>query len=275
LKLASIAGCTAPDPEPEQRPRDRVEQSVRADDGPLTFSMRRVRSSGWSGRVVVASFAPRDRRIRVVPSDHPQPLDAIVGPVGARQPYAAIDGGFYDTDGEPMGLVRTGARDVHALAPNGGSGVLVIDGGAPRIVAQSEYREASSITDALQSIDRIVVDGRSVVSPNASQRRAARSAVAIDGDGTLHLMIAFDDRAIEHEEEALIELGAESTGTGPTLAEMAEIAMAPPDEGGVSARDALGMDGGFSTSLTVKSDTRAMRILAYRATINAVLVYAE
>ena len=38
---------------------------------------------------------------------------------------------------------------------------------------------------------------------------------------------------------------------------------------------ALGLDGGYSTSLVVKSDTRALSVVAYRATINGLLVTAR
>ena len=87
-------------------------------------------------------------------------------------------------------------------------------------------------------------------------------------DGVLYLVVAFDERAIASEEDARIVLDEDSGTTGPTLGEMAALLIA------IGARDALGLDGGFSTSLTVKSTRHALRIEAFRATINAILVHA-
>lgn len=266
LALLFILGCEAP-PLADRPPPIPTAETVHADDGPMTLSMRTIDAEGWSGRLVVVTFA-RGSAVRVIPSDGPRPLDAIVGPAGAPQPFAAIDGGFYDLEGDPLGLVRTGARDVSALRPGGGSGVLVVERGVPRVVHRDAYRSSSAITEAVQSIDRIVRDGASLVGPRASQRRAARSAFAIGAAGELHLVVAFDARAIAEEEVARIVLDEDSGTTGPTLGEMAELLIA------LGARDALGLDGGFSTSLTVKSAERALRVEAYRATINAVLIHA-
>jgi hypothetical protein len=280
--LASL-GCD-PSPAPSVPPPDsvetapptpRVEETTQATDGPLRLSIRRVEMPGWSGRVVVASFIPGQHRVQVVPSERPEALDTIVARAAATQPFAAIDGGFYDLQGQPMGLVRTSGRDASPLREGGGSGVLVVEEGLARIVHRDAYAASDAITDAVQSIDRIVSEGRSLVSAQASQRRAARSAVALDAQGSLHLVVAFDERAIAHEETARIALGPECGTTGPTLGEMAELLTRSPEQGGVGAREALGLDGGFSTSMTVKSAARALRIEAYRATINAVLVTAR
>jgi hypothetical protein len=265
-----------PRPTPAAPPAEiAIDETVRTADGPMTLSMQRVAAEGWSGRLVVASFAPEGRSVRVVPSERAQPLDAIVGPLSPRQPFAAIDGGFYDLHGEAMGLVRTGGRDVHPLTAEGGSGVLVIEGRRARIVHRDAYDSAEGIGEAVQSIDRLAEGGRVLVGTEASLRRAARSAVAIDADGGVHLVVAFDERSIAREEEARIVLDEDSATTGPTLREMAELLVRAREDGGVGARDALGLDGGFSTSLTVKSAARALRVEAFRGTSSAVLVSAD
>jgi hypothetical protein len=266
LAMIALIGCETPPPPPA--PPALPEESVHAEDGPLSLSIRRIEQDAWSGRLIVATFAPRARTIRVVPSEGPRPLDAIVGPIGSPQPFAAIDGGFYDLEGAPMGLVRTGGEDVARLREGGGSGVFFVDD-APHIVHRDAYRPTRAIREAVQSIDRLVADGASLVSPNASDRRAARSAIAISADGALHLVVAFDQRAIALEEDARIVLDEDSGTTGPTLGEMAALLIS------IGARDALGLDGGLSTSLTVKSAEHALRVEAFRATINAILVHAS
>ncbi len=284
VALVALLGCepSAPSPSPRTDPEPppsrvttRVEETTHAAEGPLRLSVRRVEMPGWSGRMVVASFTPGEHRVQVVPSERPAALDHIVAGARSAQPFAAIDGGFYDLEGAPMGLVRTEGRDVSPLRETGGSGVLVVEGARARIVHRDAYAPNDAITDAVQSVDRIVSEGRSLVSARASQRRAARSAVALDARGALHLVVAFDQRAIAHEEDARITLGSESGTTGPTLGQMAELLARSPEDGGVGAVEALGLDGGFSTSMTVKSAARALRIEAFRATINGVLVTAR
>lgn len=264
--LAAIAllACEAPAP---PSPPPLPAETVHADDGPFSLSIRRIEEDGWSGRLVVATYADRARTIRIVPSDGPRPLDAIVGPIVAPQPFVAIDGGFYDPSGRPLGLVRSGGTDHATLRPGGGSGVFYVEDGAPHIVHRDAYRAREAITDAVQSIDRLVAGGASLVRANASPRRAARSAIAIGERGAIHLVVAFDERAIASEEPARIVLDEESGTTGPTLGEMAALLIS------IGAGDALGLDGGFSTSMTVKSTEHALRIEAFRATINAILVH--
>ncbi len=239
----------------------------------MTMTVREVEGDGWRGRVVDVAFTNgRDRHLRILPSERPAPLSEIVARAHPPQPFAAIDGGFYDTDQRPMGLVRTGGVDHHPVGERGGSGVLYVEGGLPRIVHTEAYRPEPSVTEALQSIDRLVNRGASVVAPTASARRAARSAVAIDAAGAVHLVVAFDEAAVATEEAARIELGREATRTGPTIAEWAALLARDPAEGGVGATEALGLDGGFSTSLVVKSEAQSLTIVPYNATINAVLL---
>ncbi len=275
LIALALLGCVpdAPAAVPDVRPTD-----VEADPAPIrpsrmTLSIREVAQPGWSGRLVVASFTSgHGRRARVLPSERPRPLSEIVAVASPPEPFAAIDGGFYDTEGAPMGLVRSAGRDHHAVGERGGSGIFFWRDGRPHIVHRDAYEPGEDITDALQSVDRLVDSGRSLVSAAASNRRAARSAVAIDARGDLHLVVAFDERAVASQSEALIQMGGDSTRTGPTIAQMAELLVRSPEDGGVGAREALGLDGGLSTSMVVKSDARALTILPYNATINALLV---
>ncbi|HJL17384.1 MAG TPA: phosphodiester glycosidase family protein [Sandaracinaceae bacterium LLY-WYZ-13_1] len=278
--LCACEPSTDPAPEPRGSPAPPseaagVEEETRAAQDGLTLSIRRVAQDGWRGRLVVASLAPEvARAARVVPSDAPRPLRRIVAERAPPQPFAAIDGGFYDPHGDPMGLVRTGGVDRHPLTDGGGSGIFVLGDDGPRIVHRDAY-DARGVREALQSIDRLVVDGRSVVGEGASDRRAARSAVALDADGALHLAVAFDDEAVVDEGPAHVALGVASGRTGPTLAQWAALLARDAEDGGVGAADALGLDGGFSTSMVVKSAARSLRVEAHRATIGAIVVSAR
>lgn len=269
-----IAGCTPSEPEPTpDTPASsaQVEEVVSAEDGPLALSIREVSQEGWSGRMVVVRLRARDgRRVRVLPAERPTPLAELVAPTSPPQPFAAICGGFYDPSGDPMGLVRVDGREVSPLGENGGSGVFAVGEGDVRILRADGF-DPAHYASAIQSIDRLVSRGESLVR-SGSDRRAARSAVAIAGSGELRFAVAFDTRAIASEDPARIELGPESARTGPTLAQWAELLRLDEAEGGVGATEALGLDGGYSTSLVVKSNTRALSVVATRATINGLLV---
>jgi hypothetical protein len=123
-------------------------------------------------------------------------------------PFVAIDGGFYDVNGAPMGLVRAGGRDV-ARSEKRRIGVLVIERGAPRIVQRDEYRASDEISDAVQSIDRAsssaaAASGASVRATSCAERARDRRT------GTIHFVVAFDDRAVGEEEDARIALDEDS-----------------------------------------------------------------
>ncbi|MBX3274424.1 MAG: phosphodiester glycosidase family protein [Sandaracinaceae bacterium] len=270
VALAALAACAPPSPSAAPAP---PAASAPAEGSLMTLTVREVREDGWSGRLVDVAFTRGpDRGVRVLPSERPRPLPELVARVSPPQPFAAIDGGFYDTDERPMGLVRTGGRDVSPLGERGGSGVLYVEDGVPHIVHRDDYRASARVMEALQSIDRLVDDGASLVAETASPRRAARAAVALDQEGTLHLVVAFDERAVLTSSDARIELGPDSTRSGPTIGEWAALLARAPAEGGVGARVALGLDGGVSTSLVVKSEGRSLTIVPHHATINALVV---
>ncbi|MCA9606356.1 MAG: phosphodiester glycosidase family protein [Myxococcales bacterium] len=273
LFLAILGGCTpsAPASSPDAPAVDPPPPLL--EHASMTMTVREVEEDGWRGRLVDVAFSNgRDRHLRIVPSERPAPLSEIVAHAHPPQPFAAIDGGFYDTDQQPMGLVRAAGVDHHPVGERGGSGILFVRDGRPQIVHRDAYRGEANVSEALQSIDRLVNRGASVVAESASRRRASRSAVVIDGAGAVHLVVAFDERAVASEEAARIELGREATRTGPTIAQWADLLARDPEDGGVGATEALGLDGGFSTSLVVKSEARSLTIVPYNATINAVML---
>lgn len=259
----STLSANGPTPSGPRQPVARTREWI---DGPLRFSMRAVDYPLWSGRVIDVSMDHAVAKVR--PSRSPQPLDAFLSNSDAA-PIAAINGGFYDIEGRPMGLVRTGGADTHSLTQGGGSGVFVYAPGAEhpyRIVHQREYRAEDSIREALQSIDRLVDDAHSLVNDAASTRRAARSAVTIDDGGRVHLVVALDERAIAEEQETSIRVGADCSATGPTLAEWSHILVE------MGARSALGLDGGVSTGLLVRTRAYSYRVVSLLGTINAISI---
>jgi hypothetical protein len=207
----------------------------------------------------------------VVPAPEPRALQAIAAPrPGAA--CAAINGGFYDSRGA-MGWVQHDGREAAALRPWGGSGVLVIGAGGPKIVHRDAVVGAPH--EALQSIDRLVVDGRSVVGPRARPDADARSAVAIRRDGTVLFVLLFAEQAVERAAPGRVELGARSSSTGLSLAAWADLLARPESDGGLGVDVALNLDGGYSTSASIHVGAFDLEVLAHGATINALRACAE
>lgn len=201
---------------------------------------------------------PREGSLRVAPGDTVRPLAELVGEPAPA--WAAINGGFYE-DG-PMGLVVSAGVERHPLTPKGGSGVVEFGPGPVRIVHRDAWSPGS--TEALQSIDRLVDEGVSLVQPRANAHRDARSAVAVTDD-RIWLVTAFADNSASPSSDG-IQL-VNTVGNGMTLAEFAEILVT-----GLGATQALNLDGAVSTQMIVATPTWRWTLHGERGTINGVVL---
>jgi hypothetical protein len=255
LPLALVAGCDA---------GAQAGQAFAIGADGIHVRQIPIAVEGGPGRLIVAEL-PRDISLEVVPVEAATGLQDVLGKPGGRS-CVGINGGFYD-DGGAMGWVVHAGQEVAPLRPGGGSGVLLIDADGPRIV----HRDAAggSPREALQSIDRLVEDGRNLVGANARPDVDARSAVALRADGTVVFAVVFADRAITREWSGGVQLGAASSSSGLSLAAWAQLLALPVADGGLGARSALNLDGGYSTSLSIHVGSRDYQVLAHGATINA------
>ncbi len=215
--VASSSATTAPAPPPALR----VEQQLGAATDAISATLYRYNWPESHGRLWVARIVPDKARFALVPAPRPQPLATIVKGREPSGDSVAINGGFYDQD-RPMGLVVAGGKPVAPLEKRGGSGVFLVEAGRPAIVHRDAYaaREPSL---AIQSIDRLVDHGRVLVKPRPGLPRDARSVVAIDADGAVLFVVAFDERAAFPTSKDVIQMSPASTTTGPTLLEIAEL----------------------------------------------------
>mgnify|MGYP001382457605 CR=1 FL=1 len=274
LVLLVGASGRAEAPERADAPGIRLERGALlrrfgAPDDPVEGGVWRYTEPGGTGRLIVVTIDPARARIGVLPSSAPRPLASLVA--GERGDFVAINGGFYDEKNQAMGLVVSGGA-VHArLRRGGGSGVFFVRGGEPAIVHRGSDLLRQPLDEALQSIDRLVDESEVLVRQRADLPRDARSAVAIDWRGRIHLVVAVDERAIATERDGAIQLGPESTTTGPTLWQLAEFLARPVLEGGLGARFALNLDGGFSTALQLRLRGERLAVGGYRGTINALV----
>ena len=257
----SACGTSAPAPAPAPA-LDVTTDGVRFHQTALTLA-------GGPGRLLVAEFPPT-APLEVLPASAPRPLASIIGAPDGRA-CAAINGGFYSAGGADdrgaMGWVVHAGEEAAPLRPGGGSGVLLVDATATRIVHRDGA--AGRPREALQSIDRLVDAGRSLVGPNARPDPDARSAVALRADGTVIFAVVFADVAVARERPGRVELGPASSSTGLSLAAWAELLARPVADGGLGALTALNLDGGYSTSMAIHIGDVHLDVVAHAATINA------
>ena len=232
------------------------------------FEIRTWREGAATGELWIATF-PAGSRLSVQPAPAtPTPLAKFVVEPQEKD-FAAVNGGFYSD--APMGLVLSSGRELHRRTGNGGSGVFFVANGLPGIAASRGFLPPAGTSDALQSIDRLVHAGKSVVKRGAERHADARTAVAIDAAGATLLLVLFDSRAAQSRQGGVVQLGPGSSGTGPSLFDFAELLARPVDKGGLGAAFALNLDGGYSSSMKLRFEGETREIRAFRGTVNAVV----
>lgn len=202
---------------------------------------------------------PRTGRAEVRPSAEVRPFGELL-PADAG-PWAAINGGFYEVGA--MGLVVAGGVQHTALSPRGGSGVFLFGPQGARIVHRDRW--APGEPEALQSIDRLVDEGRSLVKARPEAPRAARSAVVLDGEG-MALVAAVAAESLREQGEGSWQIRG-SSGRGLSLGAFAALLA-----GSLGAQQALNLDGAISTQLAVRAGDRRFELRGEAGTINALLL---
>ena len=208
---------------------------------------------------------------RVLHGDEVKPLESFAAADNGS--WALINGGFYertspdDATFRPMGVVRTASSTRSDYTHRGGSGIFLIKE-RPEVPhfdivhrSQWEVLPREEITDALQSIDRLVDQGEVLVKPKPMARQTARSAVALNEQDVWLVVVAGKGSLRPFSR------GFRLRGTsyhGMTLEEFASFVKAT-----TGASEALNLDGSVSTQLTVKTPERSFEVLGERGTINA------
>ncbi len=125
-------------------------------------------------------FAVGSVRLRAVDLHRTQPLSEGLAR-DAPNAFVAINGGFFDSRGEPLGLLVSNGKTLSALDRELSGGVLWIRDGVAHLDAAEDYEEAD-VEFAIQCSPRLVVDG--VVNIQSDDgRRAARTAICLRDKG--------------------------------------------------------------------------------------------
>lgn len=216
---------------------------------------RHVATDGIAWRVRV----PLTARVRVEGTEAVVDFDQFLP--SDDGPWVAVNGGFYDDELRPMGLIVSDGVIRHPLRNNGGSGVFQVDDRGPRVVHRDDWHEGP--TQALQSIDRLVVEGVSVVR-STNPRAAARAAVVVASDGLWVIVAAAQDSVRTVPDGFWLRWTAYS---GLPLRLFAEYVARTTD-----ATHALNLDGGGSTNLVIHSPEFDLRLVGERGTASALLL---
>jgi exopolysaccharide biosynthesis protein len=199
-------------------PKDGVPFRVKVTDGattanlilivfhPSTFSIRVANNEGWRYGSV---------------ADAASDTDAIAG----------VNGGYFQADGTPVGLLVSDNRTVHKLeTAKILSGVFCLRDGKPGLVRSSRFARMKDVSQAIQCGPFLREDGKAVTGLN-NQRSAPRTFVFTAGNSVWGFGIC---RSV-------------------TLAEMGQILSVPDLLGRTSVVSALNLDGGSSTQFWARS----------------------
>lgn len=181
---------------------------------------------GGDARLVAVRAEPAQVSVKVVASHGARESWPTSAQVGAReQALAVINGGYFDRQNHPLGLVIADGTKVNPLH-KADWGVFYVRDGEPHLVHTRDFRGERGVTQALQCGPRLVTGGHPTkLKPSLSE---PRSAVGLD-------------------EQGRIVFAAVSPGL--PLSAFAALLAAPTSEGGLALTEALNLDGGPSTQL--------------------------
>jgi uncharacterized protein YigE (DUF2233 family) len=106
-----------------------------------------------------------------------------------RRAVAAVNGGFFDERGAPLGLRIAQARERAPLRRNVDWGVLLLDAAGARILHTHDLDPRDPAPGAIQVGPRLLVHGQPL---KLKPQRARRTAVALERDGDALTLVVVD-----------------------------------------------------------------------------------
>jgi uncharacterized protein YigE (DUF2233 family) len=197
----------------------------------LAFSESEIsRDTDGGATIWAVAFQPRTHAFAVM--DNPAGDFDLGSACAKRGALAGVNGGYFQPDRTPLGLVIRQGAQLHPLEKARLlSGIVSVTAGAVTIQRSGAFRLTTAVREALQAGPFLVEGGKKIAGLNDT-RAAARTVVFQDGAGRAGVLVC------------------KST----TLAETADILATPAlfPEGKILR--ALNLDGGSSTALWVRGD---------------------
>ena len=194
---------------------------------PLQSHPLKVNSASLNGTTFTAvTFDRRNYFLKVIDQKEGPGTEFARAEFAGQGSLAAINGGFFNPDGSPLGLVITDGQSRGAFNSHSFLGTGIIDGENTILSHRKSYQESSEL---VQSGPRLVWDQERLTGLSKSKERP-RSFVIWDGNN--HFGIGHADRA--------------------TLQGLANNLQAQPFEG-FHIKYAINLDGGTSCDLWVSN----------------------
>ena len=180
--------------------------------------------TGESATLNLALFSTKTATVRVI--DNPTGNDDLAAAMRRERCLAGVNGGYFDPEDKPVGLVISGGELIAPLRKARLlSGVLVASAGRVQLLRTAEYSPKRKTHEALQGGPFLVDRGQPVPGLNDT-RPARRTFVLTSGP----------DRA------------AVGLCSGVTLAHLAKILATPGIAPDLKVQRALNLDGGSSSA---------------------------
>ena len=206
-------------------------RDFRDSSGKVNAAELLVTDGTTAAEVQIVFFSPHDVRFQVIPNLEGN-IEDVRSAVDGSFGIAGINGGFFETDLSPLGLLINNGHLIHPIRKaNLLSGIFLVKEGRPRIVRTRELSGLKGIEQAIQCGPFLVEDGRPVPGLN-TERVAPRTFVFFCGPSCWGFGIC---RSV----------------TLAAMGEMLAKAKWIPDNRIIQA---LNLDGGSSTTLYAKLD---------------------
>jgi exopolysaccharide biosynthesis protein len=192
------------------------------------LEMRTLHAPVGEGAIAVTAIRTTPERVQIA-------VGAATDAAGWRQrtgARVAINGGFFDAGGRSLGLrVSNGRRVASKHAADWG--IFVVQRGRAYVVHTRDYKLGPGVTQAVQCGPRLVVKGRVT---DLKRQYARRTGIGVQRDGKVVLAVA--DRPLSLTAWAAMWAARD----------------------GLNCRDALNLDGGGSTQLSLRAGHHALDI---------------
>ena len=164
----------------------------------------------------------------------------------------AINGGFFTPEYDSLGLLINNGKVINPVKNTSWWSIFYIKNNSPKIIHTNSFKNSSSISMAIQSGPRLVVNG---AIPKLKSSIAERSAICITPKKDV-IIVATQNLLIQP-------------------AELANYLRKSESEGGLGCFTALNLDGGSSTQLYAKIGSFDLEVTGMNKVSNAVVVYPK
>ncbi len=209
----------------------------------------KVTDGSKTAELLLIAAHPSAFTFRVVSNDEGR-YGSVEDAARAEDAVAGVNGGYFQPDGTPVGLLISDNRTVHKFeTAKLLSGVFFVRDGKPGLVRSQRFGKIKSVSQAIQCGPFLLEDGKSLNGLN-NERSAPRTFVFMGNDSVWGFGIC---RSV-------------------TLAEMSQILGLHDLLGHTSLVTALNLDGGSSTQFWARSGEGAISSSALAVVANYLLL---